>query len=101
MRPASSSKLHARSGFWAMLFIAVVGSLGMQTLAMLSKGAGDEAWVDAVYRYDPDAVPSCEQFAGRAQWLLTESDVDWARLAGLEASATVDGRCRSEGRVVM
>lgn len=84
-----------------MLLIAALGSLGMQTLALLNKGAGDDAWVNAVYRFREDALPSCAQLAGRAQWLLTESEVDWARLAGLEALTPVDGRCRSEGRVVM
>lgn len=101
MRPASSSKLRARGCFWAMLFIAAVGSVGMQTLAMLARGAGDDAWVEAVYRFHEDALPSCEQLAGRAQLLPADGDVHWARLAGLEASTAVDGRCRSEGRVVM
>lgn len=101
MRPAFSNKPRARACFWAMLFIAAVGSVGMQTLALLARGAGDDAWVDAVYRFDEDALPSCEQLAGRAQLLLADRDLSWARLAGLEASTAVDGRCRSEGRVVM
>lgn len=101
MRPASSSKLRARGGFWVMLCVAAVGSIGMQTLTMLAKQTGDEAWVDAVYRFNTDAIPSCELLAGRAQSTPGEGDVNWARLGGLGSAITVDGRCRLETRLVI
>ena len=101
MRPAWSSKLRARGGFVVMFFIAAVGSVGMQTLAMLARGSGDEAWVQAVYRFRADAMPSCEQLAGRAHGTAEEGELAWARLGGLGASATVDGRCRIEARLAI
>lgn len=101
MRPAWSSKLRARGGFWMMLCVAALGSIGMQTLAMLARQNGDEAWVNAVYRFHTDAIPSCEQLAGRARSTPGEDDVDWARLGGLGSATTVDGRCRLEARLVI
>lgn len=101
MRPAWSSKLRARGGIWPMLFSAAVGVVGMQILAMLAKGPDDEAWVDAVYRYRADAIPACELLAGPAQRPRAESDMGWARLSGLDTATAADGRCRSQGGVVM
>jgi hypothetical protein len=101
MRPAWSSKLHARGGFWAMLFIAAVGSVGLQALALSARASGDDAWVDAVYHFRSDTLPSCEQLAGRPQLPLSEGNVDWVRLGGLGASTTIDGRCQFDERVAM
>ncbi len=98
MRPGWSSKLRVRGSLVAMFFIVAVGSAGMHGLALLARSAGDEAWVDAVYRFRPDAVPSCEQLAGRAHLPRADADLRWARLGELAESTTVDGRCRMESR---
>lgn len=101
MRPGCSSKRRAHGGFRVMGVIAAVGVAGLQLMTMLAKGSGDEAWIDAVYRFRTDAIPSCEQLAGRARMRPAEGSIEWARLDGLGASTTIDGRCRIDARLAI
>lgn len=102
MQPAWSSKQGARGGFWLMLYIALIASIGMHALARLAKTPRDEAWRPAVYQYRADTVPDCEQLTGRAALSLSaREEIDWVWLHGLALPAATDGRCRSAERMVL
>lgn len=73
----------------------------MQLLALLAAGDRDDAFMPAVYRYQPDATPVCEQLLGRQLLVLPQQAVDWVRLSGLMPPAATDGRCRPGARLAV
>lgn len=101
MMAAAHAKV--RPAFWVLLLLVLLGSGGMQWLALQAKERADPDLRVAVYRYAAESMPDCGQLLDRSALPAAADDrgAMWVRLQPPPLTEIATGACRMSAPVAM